>query len=108
MRNGYCHFWFEKLPEGWSRREGTLVDVCARGGIAGAVALVCVRQRPPQFPLRPYNRVQNRVSGYSSQLRDVRGQTKNQSVTGIPERPESPHPLDTVGVSSSSLLGPTM
>ena len=28
--------------------------MCAHGGIVGAPALVCARQRPPQFPLRPY------------------------------------------------------
>jgi ABC-type glycerol-3-phosphate transport system permease component len=28
--------------------------VCAHGGIATADALACARQRPPQFPLRPY------------------------------------------------------
>jgi hypothetical protein len=27
----------------------------AREGIVWAEALVCARQRPPQFPLRPYN-----------------------------------------------------
>ena len=39
-----------QLPE--RRSSGTpSVDVCAAGGIA--VALVCARQRPPQFPLGP-------------------------------------------------------
>jgi hypothetical protein len=32
----------------------TSVDVCAHGGIVVTVALVCARQCPPQFPLRPY------------------------------------------------------
>src|SRR5665647_2138191 len=32
----------------------TSVDVCAHGGIVVTEALVCARQRPPQFPLRPY------------------------------------------------------
>jgi hypothetical protein len=31
----------------------TSVDVCPRGVIVVAEALVCVRQRPSQFPLRP-------------------------------------------------------
>jgi hypothetical protein len=31
----------------------TSVDVCAHGGIVVTEALVCARQRPPQFPLRP-------------------------------------------------------
>jgi hypothetical protein len=46
------------------------------------------------------NRVQNDVSGHSGPLRDVRGQTKNQGVIGIPERPESRRPFDTVEVSA--------
>src|SRR5664280_1409314 len=33
----------------------TSVDVYAHGGIVVTEALVCARQRPPQFPLRPYN-----------------------------------------------------
>jgi hypothetical protein len=53
MRNGCCPFWFEKQPEGRSPREETSVDVCAHGGIVASEALVCARQRPPQFPLRP-------------------------------------------------------
>src|ERR1035437_8009548 len=32
----------------------TSVDVCAHGGIVVTEARVCARQRPPQFPLRPY------------------------------------------------------
>jgi hypothetical protein len=32
------------------------VDVCARGGIVVIEALVCTRQRSPQFSLRPYSR----------------------------------------------------
>ena len=28
--------------------------MCAHGRIVVAEALVCARQRPPQFPLRPY------------------------------------------------------
>ena len=28
--------------------------MCDDGGIAVGAALVCARQRPPQFPLRPY------------------------------------------------------
>jgi hypothetical protein len=35
-------------------RGDTSVDVCAHGGIVVAEALVCARQRPPQFPLHPY------------------------------------------------------
>ena len=62
MRNGCCLCSFEKLPEGWSRRGKTLVDVCARGGIVVAVALVCARQRPRQFPLRPYRCLHSEVS----------------------------------------------
>jgi len=33
----------------------TSVDVCAHRRIVVTEALVCARQRPPQFPLRPYN-----------------------------------------------------
>src|SRR5450830_1166042 len=40
----------------------TSVDVCAHGGIVVTEALVCARQRPPQFPLRPYS-TQELVSG---------------------------------------------
>jgi hypothetical protein len=32
----------------------TSVDVCAHGAIVVAEALVCARQRLPQFPLPPY------------------------------------------------------
>jgi hypothetical protein len=45
----------EKQPEGRSPGEKTSVDVCAHGGIVVAEALVCARQRPPQFPLHPYS-----------------------------------------------------
>jgi len=31
------------------------VDVCAHGGIVVTETLVCARQRPLQFPLRPYS-----------------------------------------------------
>jgi hypothetical protein len=31
------------------------VDVSAPGAIVVAEGLVCARQRPPQFPLRPYS-----------------------------------------------------
>ena len=55
MRNGYCQFWFEKLPEGRATGGKTSVDVCLRGDIVVPEVLVCARQRPPQFPLRPYN-----------------------------------------------------
>ena len=55
MRNGCCQFWFEKQSKGRSLRGKTSIDVCARGGIVTACALVCARQRSPQFPLRPYN-----------------------------------------------------
>src|SRR5450756_1224632 len=40
----------------------TSVDVCAHGGIVVTEALVCARQRPPQFPLRPYNAAQELFS----------------------------------------------
>jgi hypothetical protein len=53
-RSGCCRCWFEKLPEGAVTRGRTSVDVCALGGIVLVEALVCKRQRPPQFPLRPY------------------------------------------------------
>jgi hypothetical protein len=51
--------------------------------------------------VRVQDRVQNDVSRRSFPLRDVRGQTKNQSVTGIPERPETRHPIDTVELRGS-------
>jgi len=57
MRNGYCQFWFEKLPEGRATGGKTSVDVCLRGDIVVPEVLVCARQRPPQFPLRPYSPV---------------------------------------------------
>jgi Integrase core domain len=57
MRSGGCPCWFEKQPERAVTREKTSLDVCAHGGIVVAEALVCARQRPPQFPLRPYSPV---------------------------------------------------
>ena len=54
MRSGCRQFWFEKLPEGAVTRGKTSLDVYAHGGIVVAEALVCARQRPPQFPLHPY------------------------------------------------------
>jgi hypothetical protein len=47
-------YWFEKQPDGRSPGGGTSVEVCAHGGIVVTDALVCERQRLPQFPLRPY------------------------------------------------------
>ena len=53
-----CRYWFEKQPEGESRRSATgagVVDVCALGTRATTKPLVCTRQDGPQFPLRPYS-----------------------------------------------------
>ena len=55
MRNGYYQFSFEKQPKGRSPRGETSVGVCAHGGIVVTDVLVSARQRPPQFPLRPYS-----------------------------------------------------
>jgi hypothetical protein len=59
----------------------------------------------PSDPLngagRVQDRVQNGVSGHSGPLRHVQEQTKDQQFTRIPERPESPHPFDTVEVSAA-------
>jgi hypothetical protein len=43
-----------KQPEGGSVGGEISVDVCAHEAIVVTEALVCARQRPPQFPLRPY------------------------------------------------------
>jgi predicted aldo/keto reductase-like oxidoreductase len=43
-----------KVARGAGPPGKTSVDVCAHRGIVGAESLVCARQRPPQFPLRPY------------------------------------------------------
>jgi hypothetical protein len=54
MPNNCCQFWSEKQRE--VRSTGaTSVDVCADGSVVLGEALACGRQRPPQFPLRPYS-----------------------------------------------------
>src|ERR1035437_2822069 len=55
VRNGCCQCWFAKGSSRGDPPGKTSVDVCDDGGIVVAEALVCARQRPPQFPLRPYN-----------------------------------------------------
>jgi hypothetical protein len=60
MRSGSCRCWFEKLPEGRATGGKTSVDVCLRGDIVVPEILVCARQRPPQFPLRPYTESRER------------------------------------------------
>ena len=54
VRRRRCRFSFKEQPEGRSFRGKTSVDVCPLGGIVVTEALVCARQRSPQFPLRPY------------------------------------------------------
>jgi hypothetical protein len=47
------------------------VYVCAHGAIVVTETLVCARQCPPQFPLRPYNAPQflSRTVGYFTAMR---------------------------------------
>ncbi len=52
-RNGCCRYSFEKQPEGRSPGKDVGRRVRARRHRT-ARALVCARQRSPQFPLRPY------------------------------------------------------
>ena len=58
MRSGCCHCWFEKQPEGPSRRpaNGTRVRRRARAEKqTEGVTLVSTRHSAPQFPLHPYS-----------------------------------------------------
>src|ERR1017187_9297503 len=61
MRSGCCPCWFEKQPEGESRRSATgagLADVCALGAPTTMKPLDCTRQDGRKFPLRPYRSCQ--------------------------------------------------
>jgi hypothetical protein len=61
----------------------TSVDVCAHGGIVVTEALVCARQRPPQFPLRPYS-TQELVSGeYAQDLHQPRSRAQQAALPRV-------------------------
>jgi hypothetical protein len=59
VRSGCCRYWFEKQPEGESRRSATgagVADVCALGARTTTMLLARARERASQFPLHPYTR----------------------------------------------------